>query len=724
MSRRKRATLSPSLFPFLAVLVCTLGTLILLLALVAQNATDSAHAQAKNKATLAANEETEAIAKQNAAARAAAEQAVLKPRIPAVAVDKMIAEEEFRAAQFVAFRDKQTADLEDRRDQLGHLENHIARLRDELKLVSDEVDRVVDGKPSPPVDQTMLASYRKEIDEEKKTLDQLKEAGPKTPRVVIVPHKGPNGTDRRPIYLECTESGLTIWPEGTRISQQQLADSDGGANPLDAALRVVRRHAMQTYGDTTPPYPLLVVRPDGIETYVIARNAMDKWDDQFGYELVPGEVKLAYNAPDANLKRELETTIARAVANQSPSMMIGRGTGGGGGGGGVAGSAYGRGGSTANPNGEAGGARPRVLSAAQLDLAGRSNGFHTERGNEDFAASARNRSDSNRSDSNRSGSNRNGTSRSGSASSPVTSGYTGDGAYGSVGSGANGGDAASPGAIDPQTQKQWADDMAAAAGELNSVGGFGPGQVSAGDASLNELLGDASSASKSIAGKSTGGTSKLGSADGIDGTTGGDAGDSDADGNAMGLTGPGGKPSSASDANSSQATAGTTGTGGTQSSGSPQNQPSGQQAGDPSSSEEANGRPPADMQMQSPPPRDLVQRKGQNWAIPRQASGIGGNSIVRNMRAQCYGDRLVLLGSVRGGATEMFGINDGDVERATMELATSVRDRISEWGVSMPGSSWSPRLEVEVMPGGEQRFYQLRSVMEGSGVEVIGRQSE
>ncbi len=34
MSGRRRKTLSPTLFPFLAVLVCTLGTLILLLALV------------------------------------------------------------------------------------------------------------------------------------------------------------------------------------------------------------------------------------------------------------------------------------------------------------------------------------------------------------------------------------------------------------------------------------------------------------------------------------------------------------------------------------------------------------------------------------------------------------------------------------------------------------------------------------------------------------------
>ena len=47
MSGRRRTTLAPSLFPFLAVLVCTLGTLILLLALVAQNATETAEQNAR-----------------------------------------------------------------------------------------------------------------------------------------------------------------------------------------------------------------------------------------------------------------------------------------------------------------------------------------------------------------------------------------------------------------------------------------------------------------------------------------------------------------------------------------------------------------------------------------------------------------------------------------------------------------------------------------------------
>lgn len=697
MSRRKRATLSPSLFPFLAVLVCTLGTLILLLALVAQNATDSAHAQAKNAATRKANAESEAIAQRNATARQAAELAASKPKLAAATVDQMIAAEEFRTAQFVAMRDKQTADLEQRRDQLGHLESHIARIREELKAISDEVDHVVDGKPIAAVDQTMLASYRKQIDEEKETLDELKSAGPKTPRVVIVPHKGPNGTDRRPIYLECTETGLTIWPEETRISVQQLADTDAIGNPLDAALRAIRRHAMQTYGDTTPPYPLLVVRPDGIETYALARNAMDAWDDQFGYELVPGEVKLAYNAPDANLKRELERTIARAVAKQSSAIAFGQGYGGGRGGRGIVGSTYGSG--SANGTQPLGTAtpRPRVLSAAQLDRAGRSNGFHTERGSEDFGTSSYGQNGSNRS----------------AGSSSVTNGYTGGNSYASPNSGAMGGNATSPNAIDPQTQQKWADDMAGAVGEMRSADdsgadGFGPGKIGVGDSDVQQLLGNTTES----------GNSKSGSADGLDT----DAGN-DASGNSMGLAGPSGKPADAS-GSTSRSSAGSTGNGGTQASGSPQNQPSGQQAGSSSADADPSQAPPQNMQIQSPPPRELVRRQGQNWAVPREAQGIGGNTIVRTMRVQCYDDRFVLLGSIRGGATEMFGINGGDIERATMELATSVRDRIALWGVAMPGSNWSPRLDVEVMPGGEQRFNQLHSLMNGSGVEVIGRQSQ
>ncbi len=131
MSGRRRQSLSPSLFPFLAVLVCTLGTLILLLALVAQNATETAEQNARAQQRVA-----EAKLK-------AAEAVPAPPRMTAKAVESMISEQRFRVEQLVAFRDKQTADLEQRRDQLTHLEDHLERLRQKLKRLSDEVDNAM-----------------------------------------------------------------------------------------------------------------------------------------------------------------------------------------------------------------------------------------------------------------------------------------------------------------------------------------------------------------------------------------------------------------------------------------------------------------------------------------------------------------------------------------------------------------------------------------------------
>ncbi|MGB7326436.1 MAG: hypothetical protein WBD31_16300 [Rubripirellula sp.] len=714
MSRRKRANLSPSLFPFLAVLVCTLGTLILLLALVSQDATDNAKQQADSKR---ANAAVPPVAKTEV------DSVPKPPRLEAATVAQMVDEEEFRVSELVAFRDKQTADLEDRRDKLAHIENHITRLRAELKQLSDEVERAVSDDPIAAVDETELSRYKKQIEDKRQELEELKAgSGGKAPRVVIVPHKGPNGTDRRPIYLECVDDGLTIWPEGTRITASQLADSDLSANPLGAALRVVRHHAMQTYGDTTSPYPLLVVRPGGIETYGLARNAMEDWDDQFGYELVPDEVKLAYTKPDSNLKRELENTIAREVRKQSTMMAAARGYGVGGsgvGGSGVGGTGYGGG-----PK-----SRPRILSAASLDRDGRSNGFHTDRGSEDYGSSSYGRSPYVSGAASRGADGR--LTRSG-----TSSGYTGVGGYAGTGSGVQTNSAG----IDPQTEQRWADDMKSAASEMKS-GGF------AGDSGFAGDVGDFGS----FGGTGQGAGQDVGSMGQTGNQMAQDAIASESQPGAFDLSGPAngsrvggegnsttgvdadgtplsGKSRQAGSATStSRMSAGGTGTGGNQSSGSASQSP-GSQAGSSSSASDSSppqGTPSPSFQKDLSPQQDreLVRRQGRDWALPNEVAGAQGNAIVRTMRVQCYDDHFVLL-STRGSATEMFGFLSGDVERATLELATSVRDQVQRWGAALPGGRWQPRLDVEVMPGAESRFNQLRSLMDGSGVEVLGRQSQ
>ena len=104
-------------------------------------------------------------------------------------------------------------------------------------------------------------------------------------------------------------------------------------------------------------------------------------------------------------------------------------------------------------------------------------------------------------------------------------------------------------------------------------------------------------------------------------------------------------------------------------------------------------------------------------------AGIGGNAIVRSIRVECYQDRFVLPAPPSGGRAESFGFARGDMEQATLRLATAIRDRIDRWGPALTGGRWEPRLDVIVMPNAETRFHQLRTLMIGSGVEVTGRAS-
>ena len=118
----------------------------------------------------------------------------------------------------------------------------------------------------------------------------------------------------------------------------------------------------------------------------------------------------------------------------------------------------------------------------------------------------------------------------------------------------------------------------------------------------------------------------------------------------------------------------------------------------------------------------MVRRQGANWALPSSFANRSGNSIVRTIRVKLYPDQLVLVGSARGGSlTEVFEIQGNGINQATIELASAVRDRVERWGAALPGGQWEPRLDVEVMPGANERFYQLKRLMAGGGVDVEGR---
>jgi hypothetical protein len=666
MTGRKREKLAPSLFPFLAVLVCTLGTLILMLVLVTSNSNDSARRRMES-----ANKKIEESARTGAITQAKAK--------------TLLAEAEFRATEFVGQRDLQTADLEKRRLELAHVDDHINRLAEELDLLNREAERAMESSSaSVVIDQTQIEKLKSEIQQEQQQLQHaLQKKKGQPPRVVIVPHRGRNGSQRRPIYLECLTNGLVIQPEGVRVSLRQLVDTERGANPLGDALQSARLHWMKIHQDPDPPYPLLVVRPDGINTYMLARIALTDWDDQFGYELVPSEVELAFPNSDPTLQQKLAQAVQQASDQQSRWVSGGVGSGRGNGNGNGSGDGDGNGNTEADGFEEAdaesllaaatnkgssryasassgtryaasaGGGKPHVISAASLSRNGYESGFEVP--------SEHRRSGWN--DSKRGGSS---NDRSG---DPMAAGDT------------------------PQLDA----DMEAF---LNSSTVASPQKSASTDQSKSSRSQTTSSSPSSTDNQDADLTPQ------IEGEF-----SSFGDGDAL-----------SDGALSKESVAGQTsvrgvgGTGGTQASGSPMStdetmidKEKDVHKVDPQKS--ASGA--ATVNLSNP-----VQPGRPGWGLPQSLLGAHGNAVIRTIRLDVYEDRFVLAPASNRSAASVYSIIGSDITGSGLRMATSIRDRIESWGPATGNGRWQPRLDVNVMPGGESRFEQLDRLFRDSGYEV------
>ena len=448
---------------------------------------------------------------------------------------------------------------------------------------------------------------------------------------------------------------------------------------------------MQSYGDAVAPYPLLIVSPDGIETYGLARAAMNSWDDQFGYELVPEGTELAFPAADPVLEDKVAAAIGQAVAQQEAFALRAGGRG--------------RGGNAAGDSGSGGSPRAAslpVLSAAEMARGGLPAGTPVgapqlssgSGGASGYAAV---------NGSNAAGSPvRNGSTETGSfgeygSGNPSSgSGRDGTGGRGGTGETATGGDAVAAGMAQPGTaQPRTAQSGSAQGGapQASPQPGAEPpaaqpeaAALAGQNMNLNPpvVAGAAGASSASTTGQRGGR-----SADQMAGQSSGSAGGATAAVSSGTPGGPGG-PQAAGN----QAMAGSV---------DPQ-----QAAGAPSISLSASPTPP-------------VTRVGKDWGLPSSLISSRGTEMLRTIRVECHPDRFVLLPEGGRGANRTFAFTDGDVDRATLELATAVRDRAAGWGAAMQGARWQPVLDVAVVSGGESRYQQLLQLMDGSGVIIQAR---
>ncbi len=292
---RRQSTVGVSLFPFLAVLICTMGALILLLVVIAR------------QARLQAAEDT---ANKNAEIR------------EKVTDQREWAQWEIR--EFEQSRRKTESQLAEARLALGHVEDHARRLREQLRRLEaasrglQGLDRE-DGRRRAEL-EAELGRLRDQIAGAQRELTEAwQKAAKRRQSYAIVPYQGPHGTRRRPIYVECRRNAVIVQPEGIVLTADDFAGPMGPGNPLDVALRAAREHLLrqkQFDAEEGEPYPLLLIRPSGIAAYYAARSAMGSWGSEFGYELIEEDWELDFQPPDSVLAEQMQQAVATARARQ------------------------------------------------------------------------------------------------------------------------------------------------------------------------------------------------------------------------------------------------------------------------------------------------------------------------------------------------------------------------------------------------------------------------
>ncbi len=289
-TRLRKDELAPALFPFLAVMVCTIGALVFILTI------------AVTQASQAAQKEVE------------------EARVELQAQNDYV---ELATVELHAQREELQSKINRAKNNLTHLEDHIQRLRDELFQAQSQLEKTLSNDKAYTKSteekaiqieqlQAQVASLEQQLTEE---VEKQKTA---RPAFSIIPYAGRNGTARRPIYLECTSKGVVIQPEGILLSLEDLKPPHSPGNPLDAALRSIRLRLQEVDGSSyaSTPYPLLLVRPDGIAAYALARSAMTGWEDQQGYELIDQDMPLAFPPSIPGLGDELNRVITDARKRQ------------------------------------------------------------------------------------------------------------------------------------------------------------------------------------------------------------------------------------------------------------------------------------------------------------------------------------------------------------------------------------------------------------------------
>jgi hypothetical protein len=307
--RGRRHKLQVSTFPFLAVLLCAMGSLILILLVMDRKAHRAALARARQQAAKLVEETARSDGerernRQQAAAERQRERDAQHSKLTDEQIDMQLQMRKVReqlqqiAARLHYEQDTSTElrrKVQDERSRLQADEQLLLTLRSRAEL---------GGKQMQESNQTL---HRMTVDllRMEQVLKDLKAAQKREQKTFsVVPYHGRRGENRRPIYVECGRAGVVFHPERKAMT---VDPPRFGTREPSVAIRaeVERRIAVQHAKLASlpgkvndKPYLLLLVRPDGIYTYNRIQDALSGLELDFGYELIDDDWVLDFPADD------------------------------------------------------------------------------------------------------------------------------------------------------------------------------------------------------------------------------------------------------------------------------------------------------------------------------------------------------------------------------------------------------------------------------------------
>jgi hypothetical protein len=320
--RRPRSKLQVSTFPFLAVLLGAMGSLIFLLLIMDRRAKIVARNKAREIYETRQAAQRQAHDEARNARQAAWEQQRLELH-EALAREQTQVRGQMQevAGQLTSLASVSEQGEVQRQKLLDAITHEQTTLQAARRALQDRQSTLLKSAQLEETTRAEHARLSRELLELQQLADALKRMqGQERPSYSLVPYRGQRGASRMPIYVECTRDGLQFLPEHKRFGGPDL-DVPGFRAEVERRHGPLAKHQRNADPFRTPesdkPYVLFLVRPDGVLTYSLAQSALRGYEIDYGYELVDADWSL--RVPSTEEFAKLLVSEPQAPSRQAPT---------------------------------------------------------------------------------------------------------------------------------------------------------------------------------------------------------------------------------------------------------------------------------------------------------------------------------------------------------------------------------------------------------------------